>query len=88
MLRKDFIVFAVPFACQNQCGAGVESRAYMSDRKEIHYFRWGTNKGDGCEVGPTLGSMYHQWQYDYNVDRMTKFLKECLEKKEALEAKK
>jgi hypothetical protein len=72
-LRKHFIVVSVPFAHQNECGAGVKVRAYTADHKKLHEFDWGTDRG-------FTGLPYREWQHEANVKRVQTFLEECLKK--------
>jgi hypothetical protein len=72
-LRKHFIVVSVPFSGQNQCGAGVKVLAYTPDRKPLHKFDWGTDRG-------FTGLPFREWQHEANVKRVQTFLQECLKK--------
>ena len=72
-LRRHFIVVSVPFAGQNGCGAGVRVQAYTADRKPLHSFHWGTDRG-------FVGLPYREWQHEANVKRVGTFLEECLKK--------
>ena len=70
-MRRHFIVVSVPFAGQNSCGGGVRVRAYTADRKQLHAFNWGTDRG-------FVGLPYREWQHEANVRRVLLFLDECL----------